>query len=179
MDQVGPLEEHQIPVCTLHSAAWSRTCSLLGVGQQVLPVSPVLPLEQVSRHSPLYLRRDSIPPGCRSYTEKVFSLVSLSLSQAFSNQVLCSTPPSPCMILCIMHMSAWCRLSSRVYNPSSFRRSSYPLWARPDTMPTAFLWTFSRTFLSPSDQGAQAGVLNSRWGLTYCTYSLTNTCRSL
>ena len=46
-------------------------------------------------------------------------------------------------------------------------------------MPTAFFWTFSSTYLSPSVQGAQAGVLNSRWGLTYFIYNLTKTYLSL
>ncbi len=41
-------------------------------------------------------------------------------------------------------------------------------------------WTFSRHFLSTSDQGDQyAWTANSRWGLTYCAYSLMNTCLPL
>ena len=75
MDELGPLEEHQIPVCAPHTAAWSRTGSHLGAGQQDLPVSSVGLLKQVGRHCSLNVRWDRIPLAGGPHTEKVFSLV--------------------------------------------------------------------------------------------------------
>ena len=47
------------------------------------------------------------------------TLVTLTLSLAFSNHTSWSRPPIPCMILCIRQMSAWCLRSSSVSSPSS------------------------------------------------------------
>jgi hypothetical protein len=119
-----------------------------------------------------------------------YVLANCTASLSTPAAVLVLAPPFPqdqvnrfwfyiAMYLWTRAMSCLTLLSCRLSSPSSAQLSSYVRPFSPATIFTAFSCTFSSTSLSPASHGAHVGVENSRWGRTYCLYSLTQVNLSL